>query len=88
MGGAVLRRLLQAYSVGLVAGLLASASYSQQAMWREVSRLPTLLACHPVDPRNTAALQGSTLLQILGRPAGAIAGFDYSDAMRRRPGRG
>jgi len=41
-------------------------------------------ACHSVDPHETAKLQGPSLYRIMGRPAGAIAGFEYSDAMRRK----
>src|SRR5262245_3404948 len=38
-------------------------------------------ACHSVDPSETASLQGPPLAHIIGRPAAAIAGFDYSGAM-------
>jgi len=41
-------------------------------------------ACHSVDPYETAKLQGPSLYRIMGRPAGAIAGFEYSDAMRKK----
>ena len=41
-------------------------------------------ACHSVDPRQETDLQGPSLYRILGRPAAAIAGFDYSDGMRKR----
>lgn len=41
-------------------------------------------ACHSVDPDETDNLQGPSLHGILGRPAAAIAGFDYSDNMRKR----
>lgn len=40
-------------------------------------------ACHSVDPNETAKLQGPSLYRIMGRPAGIIPGFEYSDAMRR-----
>ena len=40
-------------------------------------------ACHSVDPNETAKLQGPSLYRIVGRPAGNVAGFEYSDAMRR-----
>ena len=39
-------------------------------------------ACHSVDPDEKAALQGPSLYRILGRPAGVIEGFDYSEAMK------
>jgi len=37
-----------------------------------------------VDPYETAKLQGPSLYRIMGRPAAAIPGFAYSDAMRAR----
>jgi cytochrome c len=39
-------------------------------------------ACHSVDPNETAKLQGPSLYRIMGRPAGIIPGFEYSNAMR------
>jgi len=45
-------------------------------------------ACHSVDPNETAKLQGPSLYRIMGRPAGIIPGFEYSDAMRRQGGAG
>jgi cytochrome c len=41
-------------------------------------------ACHSIAPGETASLQGPTLFQIGGRPAAAIPGFDYSQAMREK----
>ena len=41
-------------------------------------------SCHSVDPNETAELQGPNLYRIMGRPAAAIPGFAYSDAMRAR----
>jgi cytochrome c len=41
-------------------------------------------ACHSVDPAETARLQGPSLHGVLGRPAAAVSGFEYSDAMRDR----
>jgi cytochrome c len=40
-------------------------------------------ACHSVDPNETAKLQGPSLYRIMGRPAAAIPGFEYSPAMRK-----
>lgn len=37
-------------------------------------------ACHSVDPAETN-LQGPNLSGVLGRRAGSLAGFDYSEAM-------
>ena len=45
-------------------------------------------SCHSVDPHETAKLQGPNLFQIIGRPAGAVAGFDYSAAMREKAATG
>jgi cytochrome c len=45
-------------------------------------------ACHSVDPNEAAALQGPTLFRIVGRPAAAVAGFDYSQAMREKAAAG
>jgi cytochrome c len=39
-------------------------------------------ACHSVDPDENTKLQGPSLYRIVGRPAAAIPGFEYSDAMR------
>ena len=41
-------------------------------------------ACHSVDPNEQAKLQGPSLYRIMGRPAAAVPGFEYSDAMRRK----
>jgi cytochrome c len=45
-------------------------------------------SCHSVDPKDAAKLQGPNLFQIVGRPAGAASGFDYSDAMREKAAAG
>jgi cytochrome c len=39
-------------------------------------------SCHSVAPNETAQLQGPSLYGIVGRPAAAVGGFDYSDAMK------
>jgi cytochrome c len=41
-------------------------------------------ACHSIDPNEKAKLQGPSLAAIMGRPAAAMADFDYSDAMREK----
>jgi cytochrome c len=41
-------------------------------------------ACHSVDPNDSAKLQGPSLYRIIGRPAAAVAGFSYSDAMKEK----
>lgn len=45
-------------------------------------------ACHSTSSDDTAAVQGPSLFQVVGRPAAAIAGFDYSDAMREKAAAG
>jgi cytochrome c len=45
-------------------------------------------ACHSIIPGETASLQGPSLFQIVGRPAAAIVGFDYSEAMRKKAAAG
>jgi cytochrome c len=44
-------------------------------------------ACHSVDPAETG-LEGPTLHGVVGRPAGAVDGFAYSDALRARAAEG
>jgi cytochrome c len=41
-------------------------------------------SCHTVDPNETARLSGPSLYRVLGRPAGSVAGFEYSEAMLER----
>src|SRR5262245_60594926 len=41
-------------------------------------------SCHSVDPNETAQLQGPSLARIDGRPAAALSGFTYSDAMKAK----
>jgi cytochrome c2 len=41
-------------------------------------------SCHTVGPNDTAQLQGPSLYGIVGRRAAAIAGFEYSDAMKAK----
>jgi cytochrome c len=41
-------------------------------------------ACHSVDPKETAKLQGPSLFGVVGRPAASVAGFEYSDAMKAK----
>jgi cytochrome c len=45
-------------------------------------------SCHSVDPADKAKLQGPSLYQVLRRPAAAVAGFDYSDAMKAKAAEG
>ncbi len=41
-------------------------------------------SCHSVDPGETAQLQGPSLFRIMGRPAAALRGFEYSKAMKAK----
>lgn len=45
-------------------------------------------ACHSVDPNEKTKLQGPSLFAITGRPAAAIADFEYSDAMKEKAANG
>jgi len=45
-------------------------------------------SCHSAAPNETAQLQGPSLYGIVGRPAAAVDGFDYSDAMKAKAGAG
>lgn len=44
-------------------------------------------ACHSVEP-NEGNLQGPSLYKVLGRPAAALPGFDYSQAMKQKAAEG
>ena len=41
-------------------------------------------ACHSVDPAEKAKLQGPNLFRVIGRAAGSLAGFEYSDGMKAK----
>lgn len=45
-------------------------------------------SCHSIAPNEMAQLQGPSLFGIMGRPAAAITGFDYSDAMKAKAATG
>ena len=45
-------------------------------------------ACHSVDPSETTGLEGPNLHGVVGRPAGAVDGFAYSEALRARAAEG
>jgi cytochrome c len=45
-------------------------------------------ACHSVAANETAKLQGPSLRGVIDRPAAALPGFDYSDAMRAKASAG
>ena len=69
--------------------LSGSASYAAEGDAARGERaFQRCYSCHSVDPNDTAKLQGPNLFQIIGRPAGAITGFEYSDAMRDKAASG
>jgi cytochrome c len=41
-------------------------------------------SCHSVDPGETAQLPGPSLFRVVGRPAAALPGFEYSDALKAK----
>ena len=84
MGRAVLQRLTALF-VGSALMLTASGIHAKEgdsARGEQVFQL--CYACHSVAADETAAVQGPSLFQIVGRPAAAIPGFDYSEAMREK----
>jgi cytochrome c len=69
--------------------LSGSASYAAEGDAARGERaFQRCYACHSVDPNQTAKLQGPSLFQIIGRAAGAITEFEYSDAMLDRAASG
>lgn len=71
---------------GLLSGSVAYAFDGDAARGERVFQ--RCYSCHSVDPSDKAKLQGPNLFQIIGRPAGAAAGFDYSEAMREKAAAG
>ena len=45
-------------------------------------------SCHSVDPNEKAKLQGPNLARIVGRRAGALEGFEYSEALKAQAAAG
>lgn len=68
------------------AGAVAHAEEGDAARGERVFQ--RCYACHSVEPQERAKLQGPSLYRIVGRPAAAIAGFAYSDAMKVRAAAG
>jgi cytochrome c len=72
-------------AVCLLPGVLPAAA---QAVTGDAARgeraFQRCYACHSIDPDERVKLQGPTLYRILGRPAGTVAGFDYSDVMKAK----
>ena len=81
MGEAVLRRL-PALLLGLLIVPPAPTSLAAEGDAGRGERVfQHCYSCHSVAANETAKLQGPSLFQIIDRPAGVIAGFEYSDAM-------
>jgi len=75
-------------SVGVLLGAAAAAGLaSAEAPHGDPVRgervFQRCYACHSVDPKETARLQGPTLYRVIGRGAGAVDGFEYSEALRK-----
>jgi cytochrome c len=63
------------FAPGAVATEGGDAARGQRAFQRCYS-------CHSVDANETAKLSGPSLYRIIGRPAGSLTGFAYSDAVK------
>ena len=73
-----------------LAGLLAIAARAagENDPVRGAREFQRCYACHSVDPEEKMNLQGPSLLRIVGRPGGAISGFEYSAALKRKTAEG
>jgi cytochrome c len=78
--------LLAVLAAGLSAGSGMATDKGDAARGARVFQ--RCFACHSVDPGETAKLQGPSLYRIVGRPAAALAGFEYSPAMRAKAAAG
>ena len=85
MGACRLTVMLTAALIGLEPGTVSHAEGDAGGGERAFQRC---FACHSVDPGETAKLQGPSLFKIVGRPAAAIAAFEYSDAMMAKAAAG
>ena len=80
-----MRRILPAASLALLA---ACAGAPDRTLLAEGERqFQRCFACHSMDPAETG-LSGPPLAGIVGAPAAAQAGFDYSPAMRKAAAEG
>jgi cytochrome c len=85
---AAVLRVWSLATVLIVTAAAASACAEEGDAARGERVFQRCYACHSIDPNETAKLQGPTLFRVVGRPAGAIVGFDYSDAMKARAAAG
>ena len=75
-------------SVCAFVGFLAIAAHADGDPVRGAREFQRCYACHSVDPEEKTRLEGPSLFRIIGRPAGAISGFEYSDALRKKAAEG
>ena len=76
--------LLVGVRVALLGALLVSPAGAEDGDAARGERaFQRCFACHSVDPTEPAKLQGPSLFKIMGRPAAAIPGFAYSEAMHK-----
>ena len=81
-----LRRILLCAFVGLL--LIAARAAGENDPVRGAREFQRCYACHSVDPEENMNLQGPSLFRIVGRSAGAISRFEYSDALKRKGAEG
>lgn len=88
MGAAVFRRLPGLLIAAIVTPAATTSHASEGDAVRGERAFQRCYACHSVDANETAKLQGPNLFRIIGRPAAAVAGFEYSQAMREKAAAG
>jgi cytochrome c len=81
--GAASSLSLGVFLAALGARLLSPAAAEAGNAARGERTFQRCFACHSVDPAEPAKLQGPSLFKIVGRPAAAVAGFAYSEAMQK-----
>ena len=69
--------------LALLGRLLSPAAAADGNWVRGERAFQRCFACHSVDPAEPAKLQGPNLFNVVGRPAAAVAGFVYSEAMQK-----
>jgi cytochrome c len=73
------------FAVALAALLAASIAATAEGDAPRGARVfQRCYSCHSVDPNETAQLQGPSLYGVIGRRAGSVPGFEYSDAMKAK----
>jgi cytochrome c len=75
-------------AVALALGVLPGAIAETGDAARGERAFQRCFACHSVDPAEKTKLQGPSLYRVLGRPAAAMEGFEYSDALRSKAAAG